>query len=40
MLRRAADFASPDGIEGVSIGRLATDLGGSKTGPFGYFGSQ
>lgn len=40
ILRRAADIASQDGLEGLSIGRLATDLGLSKSGLFGYFGSK
>jgi AcrR family transcriptional regulator len=40
ILRRAADIASRDGLEGLSIGRLAIDLGVSKSGLFGYFGSK
>ncbi|MEU6786514.1 TetR/AcrR family transcriptional regulator [Nonomuraea angiospora] len=40
ILRRAADIASQDGLEGLSIGRLATELGLSKSGLFGYFGSK
>ncbi|QMW68577.1 TetR/AcrR family transcriptional regulator [Mumia sp. ZJ1417] len=40
ILRRAADLASQDGLDGLSIGRLATDLGVSKSGLFGYFGSK
>ena len=40
ILRRAADIASQDGLEGLSIGRLATDLGVSKSGLFGFFGSK
>lgn len=40
ILRRAADIASKDGLEGLSIGRLAADLGVSKSGLFGYFGSK
>ncbi|GLW05997.1 TetR family transcriptional regulator [Microtetraspora sp. NBRC 13810] len=40
ILRRAADIASQDGLEGLSIGRLAADLGVSKSGLFGYFGSK
>ncbi|MGW4966748.1 TetR/AcrR family transcriptional regulator [Nonomuraea sp. NPDC004186] len=40
ILRRAADIASQDGLEGLSIGRLATELGVSKSGLFGYFGSK
>jgi AcrR family transcriptional regulator len=40
ILRRAADIASKEGLEGLSIGRLAADLGVSKSGLFGYFGSK
>ncbi|WP_328468051.1 TetR/AcrR family transcriptional regulator [Actinoplanes sp. NBC_00393] len=40
ILRRAADLASQDGLDGLTIGRLATDLGLSKSGLFGYFGSK
>ena len=40
VLRRAADIASRDGLEGLSIGALAADLGMSKSGLFGYFGSK
>lgn len=40
ILRRAADIASKDGLEGLSIGRLAADLGVSKSGLFGHFGSK
>ncbi|MFG3704628.1 TetR/AcrR family transcriptional regulator [Micromonospora sp. NPDC047670] len=40
ILRRAADIASKDGLEGLTIGRLAADLGVSKSGLFGYFGSK
>src|SRR5262245_25733244 len=40
ILRRAADIASQDGLEGLSIGRLAAELGVSKSGLFGYFGSK
>lgn len=40
ILRTAADLASRDGLEGLTIGRLATDLGLSKSGLFGYFGSK
>ncbi|GAA3149434.1 TetR/AcrR family transcriptional regulator [Planomonospora alba] len=40
ILRRAADIASAEGLEGLSIGRLAADLGVSKSGLFGYFGSK
>lgn len=40
ILRRAADQASLDGLEGLTIGRLATELGMSKSGLFAHFGSK
>ena len=40
ILRLAADQASVDGLEGLSIGRLATGLGMSKSGLFAHFGSK
>src|SRR3954471_24028492 len=40
ILRRAADIASVDGLDGLSIGRLATELGMSKSGLFAHFGSK
>ena len=40
ILDRAADLASTDGLEGLTIGRLATDLGMSKSGLFAHFGSK
>src|SRR5262249_51446805 len=40
ILRRAADIASVEGVEGRTIGRAATDLGLSKSGLFGLFGSK
>jgi AcrR family transcriptional regulator len=40
ILRAAADLASRHGLDGLSIGRLAADLGLSKSGLFGYFGSK
>jgi AcrR family transcriptional regulator len=40
VLRRAADIASVDGLEGLSIGRLASDLAVSKAGVFSHFGSK
>ncbi|WP_344839531.1 TetR/AcrR family transcriptional regulator [Actinocorallia longicatena] len=40
ILRHAMDIASVDGLEGLSIGRLATDLGISKSGLFAHFGSK
>jgi AcrR family transcriptional regulator len=40
ILERAVDLASTDGLEGLTIGRLATDMGLSKSGLFGHFGSK
>jgi AcrR family transcriptional regulator len=40
ILARAVDIASSDGLEGLSIGRLAGDLGVSKSGLFAHFGSK
>jgi AcrR family transcriptional regulator len=40
ILRRAADIGSVDGLERVTIGRLAADLGMSKAGVIGHFGSK
>ncbi|MDL4774739.1 MULTISPECIES: TetR/AcrR family transcriptional regulator [Thermomonosporaceae] len=40
ILGRAADIASAEGLEGVSIGRLATELRISKSGVFTHFGSK
>jgi AcrR family transcriptional regulator len=40
ILARAVQIASQDGLEGLSIGRLATDLGVSKSGLFAHFGSK
>jgi AcrR family transcriptional regulator len=40
ILDRAADLASVDGLEGLTIGRLATDLELSKSGLFAHFGSK
>ena len=40
ILDRAVDLASTQGLEGLTIGRLATDLGMSKSGLFGHFGSK
>jgi AcrR family transcriptional regulator len=34
------DIASAEGLEGLSIGRLATELNMSKTGTFAHFGSK
>jgi AcrR family transcriptional regulator len=40
ILRRAADLASVEGLEGVTIGRLASELEMSKSGVVGQFGSK
>jgi len=40
ILHRAVDLASLEGLEGVTIGRLAEDLGMSKSGLFAHFGSK
>jgi AcrR family transcriptional regulator len=40
ILRRAADIASVEGLEGLTIGRLATELDMSKSGVIGQFGSK
>jgi AcrR family transcriptional regulator len=40
ILRLAADQASVDGLEGLSIGQLAATLGMSKSGLFAHFGSK
>jgi AcrR family transcriptional regulator len=40
ILDRAVDVASTEGLEGLTIGRLAADLGMSKSGLFGHFGSK
>jgi len=40
ILHRAVDLASAEGLEGLTIGRLATDLEMSKSGLFGHFGSK
>lgn len=36
----AMDIASAEGLEGLSIGRLASELDMSKTGIFAHFGSK
>lgn len=36
----AADIASVEGLEGLTIGRLAHELGMSKSGLFGHFGAK
>ncbi|HET6774562.1 MAG TPA: TetR/AcrR family transcriptional regulator [Acidimicrobiales bacterium] len=40
VLRRAADIASIEGLDGLTIGRLAADLQVSKAGVFAHFGSK
>ncbi|WP_433226419.1 TetR/AcrR family transcriptional regulator [Actinomadura formosensis] len=40
ILCRAADIASAEGLEGLSIGRLAAELQISKSGVFTHFGSK
>ncbi|MEO3783236.1 TetR/AcrR family transcriptional regulator [Actinocorallia sp. B10E7] len=40
ILERALDIASAEGLEGLSIGRLAGDLSLSKSGLFAHFGSK
>jgi AcrR family transcriptional regulator len=40
ILERAVDLASAEGLEGLTIGRLAADLQMSKSGLFAHFGSK
>jgi AcrR family transcriptional regulator len=40
ILERAVDIASTKGLEGLTIGGLASELGLSKSGLFGHFGSK
>jgi len=40
ILARALDLASVDGLEGLTIGRLAKELEMSKSGLFAHFGSK
>jgi AcrR family transcriptional regulator len=40
ILERAVDVASLEGLEGLTIGRLAVELGMSKSGLFAHFGSK
>lgn len=40
ILETAVDIASVEGLEGLTIGRLATTLKMSKSGLFGHFGSK
>lgn len=40
IIERAVQAASVDGLDGVTIGRLAGDLGMSKAGVIGHFGNK
>src|SRR6201987_3311176 len=40
ILRTSMNIASAEGLEGLSIGRLAAELRMSKTGIFAHFGSK
>ena len=40
ILDHAVDLASAEGLEGLTIGRLATELQMSKSGLFAHFGSK
>ena len=40
IVERATSLASRDGLEGLSLGALAADLGLSKSGLFAHFGSK
>jgi AcrR family transcriptional regulator len=40
IVRHAADIASVEGLEGITIGRLAADLQMSKAGVIGHFGTK
>ncbi|MFE1793310.1 TetR/AcrR family transcriptional regulator [Streptomyces sp. NPDC059525] len=40
VLERTVEIASVDGLEGLSLGKIATDLGLSKSGVFALFGSK
>jgi AcrR family transcriptional regulator len=40
ILDRAIDLASAEGLEALTIGRLASELGMSKSGLFAHFGSK
>lgn len=40
VLQRAVDMASVDGLDGLSIGRLAQELSISKSGLFAHFGAK
>lgn len=40
ILERAVDLASAEGLEGLTIGRLSSELKMSKSGLFAHFGSK
>ncbi|WP_059007423.1 TetR/AcrR family transcriptional regulator [Streptomyces specialis] len=40
IIERCVDVASVEGLEGLTIGRLAADLGISKSGLLGHFGTK
>lgn len=40
IVQRAAAVASLDGLDGITLGRLAEDLGMSKAGVIGHFGTK
>lgn len=40
ILEHSVQIASAEGLESLTIGRLASDLGMSKSGLFGHFGSK
>ena len=40
ILRTAVELATVEGIDGITIGRLASELGMSKSGLFAHFGSK
>src|SRR5919205_991041 len=40
ILRAAADLATTEGLEGISIGNLAAHIGMSKSGLYAHFGSK
>ncbi|TDC73651.1 TetR/AcrR family transcriptional regulator [Streptomyces hainanensis] len=40
IIERSVDLASVEGLEGLTIGRLALDLGISKSGLLGHFGTK
>ena len=40
IVRHGVDVASVEGLDGLTIGRLAADLGLSKSGVLGHFGDK